>query len=90
MDALQTKLLNFSFRRLEIAVGENGETNHMVLSLDPKSTKQGLYPLKPLDKAKTDLAELLASSDSDARSCRSFSLSVEDVVGWRIEYFENT
>lgn len=94
-DPLQTKLLDFSFRRMEVAVGETGEANHMVLSLDPSSAKRGVYPLKPLDEAKAELAELLAlpqaeHPDTDAGSQRSVSLSAEDVVGWRIEYFENT
>ncbi len=98
-DSLEARLLDFSFRRMSVSVGETGEPDKITLSLDPDTSLLGRYPLKTLDEAKAELTQLLASPqderahlyyDFDTESEQSYPLTINDLVGWRLQYDEGS
>ncbi len=95
-DAAGQKLLNYSFKRLELsAPDENGDPRWLRISQMPSSPLMGSYPLLSLKEAKAALDARLKLEpptaplrESDPQPVKN--VSAEDVIAWEIQYFEGS
>lgn len=94
-DDIGQKLLDYSFRRLEVSGAyENGDSEFLTVSSMPSSPLLGQYPLLSLEDAKAALETKMQQNPplaifADSPEQKIENLSSDDVIAWEIEYFED-
>lgn len=94
-DTISQKLLDYSFRRLEVSGAyENGDAEFLTVSALPSSPLLGQYPLLSLEDAKAALEKQMQQYPplailADSTEQKIENLSSDDVIAWEIQYFED-